>query len=71
MKRMQWIERVGIFDCRKICNAMINALILVTSGHEDVGEEELEAEPASSHLKELINSGLSKLVQQEQVSTYH
>ena len=41
---------------------------LVTSGHEDVGEEELEAEPASSHLKELINSGLSKLVQQEQVS---
>lgn len=32
------------------------------------GDEELEAEPANSHLKELINCGLSKLIQQEQVS---
>lgn len=36
--------------------------------NEDLGEEELEAESANSHLKELINSGLSKMVQQEQVS---
>lgn len=35
--------------------------------HEDMGEEEL-GEPANTHLKELINSGLNKLVQQEQVS---
>lgn len=43
-------------------------LVIYISGlNENMGEEELETEPASSHIKELINCGLSKIVQQEKV----
>jgi hypothetical protein len=47
--------------CRVITDSVH---LIIVAGHEELSEEELEAEP---HLKELINNGLKKLIQQEQV----